>query len=378
MVFNGTAVTRGRGRAVVTATGMATEMGNVARLLGRTEEQRDAAPARGRPDRAHARDRRDRHRGRRRRGDPAHRRHRRRRPISSSVLLVGVSLAVAAVPEGLPAVLSVVLALGVQRMARRRAIVKRLSSVETLGSASVICSDKTGTLTKNEMTIETVGHSVRARSRSPAAATGPRASCASTGRPLDDPVAARRGARGARGREPRQRRRAARGGRRVDDPGRSRPRPRSSSPRRRSPGLHEARESTLRAARRGAVHVGAQADEHVEADVEGELGVAVVTKGAPDVLLARCTAERAAGEVRPLTDARRGEILATVDRLADLALRTLAVAYRPLRRRRPAGGGRVDRAGARLPRAGRDHRSASPRGARGDRRGAPRPGSACS
>src|SRR5690606_41040339 len=69
---------------------------------------------------------------------------------------VGVSLAVAAVPEGLPAILSVVLALGVQRMARRNAIVKRLSSVETLGSASVVCTDKTGTLTRNEMTIETV------------------------------------------------------------------------------------------------------------------------------------------------------------------------------------------------------------------------------
>ena len=70
-----------------------------------------------------------------------------------AVLLLGVSLAVAAVPEGLPAILSVVLALGVQRMAARHAIVKQLASVETPGSASVIATDKTGTLTRAEMTI---------------------------------------------------------------------------------------------------------------------------------------------------------------------------------------------------------------------------------
>ena len=67
-----------------------------------------------------------------------------------------------------------------------------------------------------------------------------------------------------------------------------------------------------------------------EADDEREGRIAVVTKGAPDVLLTRCTHERIAGEIRPLTDDRRRETLATVDRLADLAFRTLAVAFRPL------------------------------------------------
>ena len=155
MVFKGTAVVQGTGRAVVTATGMDTQMGQVAALLESTVE----APTPLEKEVARV--------GRtlgiavviiavvvvatillvshvRNTADVVH------------VLLLGVSLAVAAVPEGLPAILAVVLALGVQRMARHHAIVKNLSSVETLGSASVICSDKTGTLTRSEMTIERV------------------------------------------------------------------------------------------------------------------------------------------------------------------------------------------------------------------------------
>ena len=155
MVHSGTTVVAGRGRAVVTATGIETEVGRIAGLLGSTEPE----PTPLQREIAHV--------GRLLGGVVV--------AIAVVVvvtvivvgglrtasdlvdaLFIGVSLAVAAVPEGLPAVLSVVLALGVQRMSRRNALVKRLVAVEALGSATVICSDKTGTLTRNEMVVRRV------------------------------------------------------------------------------------------------------------------------------------------------------------------------------------------------------------------------------
>jgi P-type Ca2+ transporter type 2C len=330
MVFSGTAVARGRGRAVVTATGMETEMGHVARLLGRTEEERT----------------------------PLQREVERvgrtlaiavvviaavvvaailvTSDVSSAsdlvdVLLVGVSLAVAAVPEGLPAILSVVLALGVQRMARERAIVKKLSSVETLGSASVICSDKTGTLTRNEMTVTTV---VTGSGEVEVTGTGyrPEGEVELDGRRLGD---------GGLDAAVADEVRFVLGGGSLandavlrDDDGvwtvQGDPTEAAFLVAEAKLGVTEARRARFE--RVGEVPFTSERKlmSTLEADVEREGRIDVVTKGAPDVLLARCTHERVGGEVQPLTDGRRSQIAADVDRLADLALRTLAVAYRPL------------------------------------------------
>ncbi|MFF9808006.1 cation-translocating P-type ATPase [Streptomyces coeruleorubidus] len=146
MLFMNTALTRGRAEMIVTATGMRTEVGAIAEALRTGAEP--PSPLQVQMDSL----------GRRLalvsgiavaayalvsllRGEEL-----------ADLALRAVALAVAAIPEGLPAVLALTLALGVQRMARRGAIVKRLASVEALGSATVVCSDKTGTLTLNEMT----------------------------------------------------------------------------------------------------------------------------------------------------------------------------------------------------------------------------------
>jgi len=150
MAFSGTIVTNGHARAVVVGTGMSTEMGKIARLIKETEHEPTplqkklsslskllgiivvliaiviftAGVVYGLP--------------------------------AFEMFLAAVALAVAAIPEGLPAVVTVALAVGVQRMAKRNALVRKLPSVETLGACTVICSDKTGTLTHNQMTVKHV------------------------------------------------------------------------------------------------------------------------------------------------------------------------------------------------------------------------------
>jgi Ca2+-transporting ATPase len=150
MVYGGTAVTYGRGRALATATGMRTEFGKIAQLLHTVESSR--TPLQENLDKVG-------HALARAafiivavivafglfRGQPF-----------IEMILFGIALAVAVVPEALPAVVTISLAIGVQRMVKRNALVRRLPAVETLGSTTVICSDKTGTLTKDEMTVRKI------------------------------------------------------------------------------------------------------------------------------------------------------------------------------------------------------------------------------
>jgi len=149
-VFMGTSVTGGRARALVTATGMNTEMGGIADMIQSIEDEQT----------------------------PLQKRLAKLGKIIAagcliicaivttvgiirgegviSMFLSGISLAVAAVPEGLPALVTISLALGVQRMLKRNALIRRLPAVETLGCAGVVCSDKTGTLTQNMMTVRKI------------------------------------------------------------------------------------------------------------------------------------------------------------------------------------------------------------------------------
>lgn len=149
-IYMGTIVTNGKGKAIVNSTGMLTEMGRIADMIQSIDDEQ--TPLQKRLD----------HLGKYivygclaicgivtvtgiLRGEELF-----------TMLLAGISLAVAAIPEGLPAIVTIALALGVQRMIRRNALIRKLPAVETLGCASIICSDKTGTLTENRMTVRKI------------------------------------------------------------------------------------------------------------------------------------------------------------------------------------------------------------------------------
>ena len=323
MVFSGTAATYGHGTAVVTATGMRTEMGRIAGLLKETHD--DATPLQRELDRT----------GKMLgivvvviavlmiatiilveevRGLSA----------IFDVLILGVALAVAAVPEGLPAVVTAVLAIGVQRMARRHAIIRHLAAVETLGSASVIASDKTGTLTRNEMTVRVV---VTASGRATFEGSGyaPDGKVhRDDGGPIDGllrvelerALAVADRANNATVHE-REGRWTVQG-----DP---------------TEGalLVAARKCGLssdaldkRLPRVGEVPFSSERKlmSTLHRDMEHQSRGMVFTKGAPDVLLTRCSFEVVGEDRRPLTPSRRAEILQVNETLAGEALRTLGVA----------------------------------------------------
>jgi len=325
MVFSGTAATYGHGRAIVTATGMDTEMGGIAGLLKETGD--GTTPLQEELDRT----------GKllgamvvviavvmivtilvveEVRGATA----------ILDVLILGVALAVAAVPEGLPAVVTAVLSMGVQRMARRNAIVRHLAAVETLGSASVIASDKTGTLTKNEMTVRVV---VTASGRFTFEGSG----YAPTGEvrregggPIDGGLRAeleRALAAADRANNAAVQERDGRWTVQGD--------PTEGAL------LVAARKAGLRSdaldrrlPRVGEVPFSSERKlmSTIHRDTEQQHRGIVFTKGAPDVLLARCRFEVVGEDRRPLTPARRVEILQVNDTLAGEALRTLGVAGR--------------------------------------------------
>jgi P-type Ca2+ transporter type 2C len=329
MVFSGTAAVYGRGRAMVTATGMLTEVGRIAGLLHQTGNQ--STPLQQELDRTGKRlgvmvlviaavmvatillVEQIREAG-----------------AIVEVLILGVALAVAAVPEGLTAVVTAVLAMGMNRMARRRAIIRRLPAVETLGSATVIASDKTGTLTRNEMTLRTV---VTASGRVEITGTGyaPEGELRHDGHALED-EALRTEVTYTLGAADRANNAILqeRDGRWTiqGDPTEG-----ALIVAARKAGLSD-EELAQRFARIGEVPFSSERKlmSTVHEDAEREDCLLVFTKGAPDVLLGRCRQEWIGDTPQPLTEERRAAIRAANEQLAGEALRTLGIAYRSVPR----------------------------------------------
>ncbi len=314
MVFMGTTVTGGKGRALIVATGSGTELGRIATLM--TTVPVEPTPLQRRLEQF----------GHVLlslslgivvvvfglglwRGEPVF-----------DMFLTAVSLAVAAIPEGLPAIVTTTLALGVMRMVSRHALIRRLPAVETLGAATVICTDKTGTLTKNEMTVTRLAVDGLVFD-----VTGD--GYASTGEII--------------GGDPRK------GGLRdllwsallcndaslkpgdgswtvVGDP--------TEGALLVAGGKAGWRKEDLERAQPLLGEIPFDSERKMMTMVRRSDGLAVAyVKGAPDVLLGRCDDYMTiAGEVRPLTDSMRGSIVSVNHQFAQQALRVVALAQRPL------------------------------------------------
>ena len=327
MIFSGTAACFGRGQAVVTATGLHTEMGRIASML------------KGAPHEVTPLQKELNHVGvllgvvvvaiavviigtilliEDIRGLAA----------VFEALIVGVALAVAAVPEGLPAVVTAVLSLGVQRMAKRKAIVRHLAAVETLGSASVIASDKTGTLTKNQMTVRSV---VTASGRIQFSGTG----YAPVGELSADGGAAVAGTL----REELERAltvaRCANNSVLTEQAGQwsiqGDPTEAALIVAAKKAGLDFKKlDARFRRVAEAPFSSERKLMSTVHADAQHDQEVHVFAKGAPDILLQRCTDEYVGNEAIELTDQRRAAIMQSNVELAQQALRTLGVAARRL------------------------------------------------
>ena len=287
MCYMGSTVVYGRGKALITKTGMETEMGKIAGVLAATGDEQ--TPLQKRLDQLG-------------------------KTLSKLVLaicvfififnlvkagnfaiegiletfMVAVSLAVAAIPEGLATVVTVVLSIGVTNMSKRNAVIRRLTAVETLGCTQVICSDKTGTLTQNKMTV--VEHMGETKLLAAAMALCSDANLNDGGQAEGEPTEAALVNFAAKEGLPKQKLEAA--APRVDEA------PFDSS---------RKMMSTVHRIAKGYVQY---------------------TKGAPDEILKRCTHYDENGTVLPMTDAKRAQILKANKDMADRALRVLAAARR--------------------------------------------------
>ncbi len=287
MVYMGSTVVYGRGKAVITATGMDTEMGKIAGALAATEQEQ--TPLQRKLDELG-------------------------KLLSKMVLgicvfifafnlfmagdfhleviletfMVAVSLAVAAIPEGLATVVTVVLSIGVTKMSQRNAVIRRLTAVETLGCTQVICSDKTGTLTQNKMTV--VDH------------VGPTELVATAMALCSDANL------------------------NEENQAEGEPTECALVNFAYSVGLHKAQlEKATPRVDEAPFDSGRKMMSTVHA-VDG--GFVQYTKGGPDVVLSRCTHYYEDGKALPMTEEKKAQIMADNKAMADRALRVLAVAKR--------------------------------------------------